>query len=85
MTNHRALADLLARGSSPTQIAAALEVPLVDVEQRIRELQTILRGASLASVRDRLVQMGYGSPRLAPWSAAAFHTSRRSTDAVTAA
>lgn len=72
MTNHKAIADHLALGSSPAQVATALGAPLSDVDQCVAGLQTILRETTLDAVRDRLVQMGYGSTPLAPWTPAAF-------------
>ncbi|MEH3153910.1 MAG: hypothetical protein PGN29_00680 [Gordonia paraffinivorans] len=72
MTNHKAIADHLALGSSPAQVAAALDAPLADVEQCVTGLQTILRVTTLDAVRDRLVQMGYGAGSLGPWTAEAF-------------
>jgi hypothetical protein len=72
VTNHKAIADHLALGSSPAQVAAALDAPLADVEQCVAGLQTILRVTTLGAVRDRLLQMGYGTTPLAPWTAEAF-------------
>jgi len=72
VTNHKAIADLIALGSSPAQVATTLDAPLSDVEQCVTGLQTILRAPSLDDVRARLVQMGYGTAPLAPWSAATF-------------
>ena len=77
MTNHKAIADHLALGSSPAQVALALDAPLADVEQCLTGLQTILRATTLGAVRDRLIQMGYGTAPLAPWTTAAFSSTRR--------
>ncbi|WP_299569127.1 hypothetical protein [uncultured Williamsia sp.] len=85
MTNHKAIAEHLALGSSPAQVATALDAPLSDVERCVADLQTILRATSLDEVRDRLVQMGYGAAPLAPWSAAAFRSPRQSQSVVPAA
>lgn len=85
MTNHKAIADHLALGSSPAQVAAELDAPLADVEQCVAGLQTILCVTTLDAVRARLVQMGYGTTPLAPFSVEAFSTRSRTPQVAPAA
>ncbi|GAA2058304.1 hypothetical protein [Williamsia deligens] len=72
MTNHKAIADHIALGSSPAQTATLLGVSPADVDECLSALATILRTQSLEAIRGRLVQMGYGRETVAPWTAPAF-------------
>jgi hypothetical protein len=85
VTNHKAIADHIALGWSPAQIAAELAAPSSDVDQCVADLQTILHAPTLDAVRERLVQMGYGAAPLAPWNAASFTAGTRSTRVAPAA
>jgi hypothetical protein len=85
VTNHKAIADHLALGSSPAQVAAALDAPLADVERCVAGLQTILRASTLDDIRGRLVQMGYGTTPLAPFSVEAFSAHSRTPQVAPAA
>ncbi|MCX6470274.1 MAG: hypothetical protein NTW76_13295 [Corynebacteriales bacterium] len=64
---HKSIADLVAEGRSLAEVAAILDMSVIDVLRWYSEMAAVLHVRELPALAKRLRDMEYGKPTVSPW------------------